>query len=560
MGSREIDSPQRASLNSQARSDLRPGFHRPFATAGDAAARPAGTASVDVADHLQWAVLGFFTVLLGAELIYALEWRIQHDTPLLHYVAFLIDRHGFIPYRDVFETSMPGTMLFHLAIGKFLGYSDAAFRLVDFLYLVSLLAVTWHLMKPLSKTVAYASILIFGLLYLGYGPSMSLQRDYIGLLPLAAAALVAARTSAWTDIRTKAVVIGLLGGIAASIKPQLALGLPALFVYLCMNGPRRAPQESAGLLRRLLPHGMLGLLGFVLVLALVFAWLWKSGGLPHFWEMLSSYLPLHVQLTGDHEMITGMARLKYLFASYREFGGLSLLLIPAMLGVYIALSESDRSSHKRLVALLFSLMALYSIYPALSGQFWDYHWMPFIYFASLCAALSLSPPAGAARSLFRRVGPLLVFTMALFLLGGPSNDFVRQVTGREPHPPKTGRVDEIADYLRSTLQPGDKVQPLDWTEGALQAMLMTGTVIATPYLYDYHFYHHVSQPYIQTLRQRFLDRLAAEQPRFIIDVYAKPQPSGADTEPEFPALDDYIDAHYVAVHEGDGFTVLERTN
>ncbi|MGH8545417.1 MAG: hypothetical protein ACREX3_17680, partial [Gammaproteobacteria bacterium] len=117
------------------------------------------------------------TLLFLIELLMSLNWRMAHDTPLLHYVAFLLDRHHYVLYRDVFETSMPGTFLFHLSIGKLFGYGDQAFRWVDLVWLGSLLAVTWNIMKQLGRRVAWASIVLFGLSYLAYGTHMSLQRD-----------------------------------------------------------------------------------------------------------------------------------------------------------------------------------------------------------------------------------------------------------------------------------------------------------------------------------------------------------------------------------------------
>lgn len=511
-------------------------------------------------DYLQWGALGLFLLFLSMEVVLALGWRMQHDTPLLHYVAFLIDRHHFTPYKDVFETSMPGTLLFHLAIGKALGYSDAAFRTLDLLYLLTFLAVTWMLMKSFGKAVACGSILLFGLIYMGHGPSMSLQRDYVGVMPIAIALLVA------TDKRPKTYAnwsfVGALFAVAASIKPHLAIGLPAVLAYGAVT-----LRDGAGTLRTTFGMPFLRLagaagIGFIIVWSLPFLWLWTTGGFPYFREMFASYLPLHIQLTGDHAMITGMARVRYLLDSYRNFGGLGMLLVPAALGIYIALSDQEDRSRSRFVLLLLGLLGLYSIYPALSGQFWDYHWMPFAYFGSLCGALVLLPQAKpssiAAFSPYRRAVPFMVFLFALAVLVRMPGDFTRQLAGKEPVPPKDGKVDEIAGFLKSHLRPGDKIQPLDWTGGALHAALLSEAVVATPYIYDYHFYHHVSKPPIQHIRQKFIMDLETEQPRFIIDVTTKPRPKGQDTTSEFPELQTLLANNYAPVQRGNGYVILER--
>lgn len=51
------------------------------------------------------------------------------------------------------------------------------------------------------------------------------------------------------------------------------------------------------------------------------------------------------------------------------------------------------------------------------------------------------------------------------------------------------------------------MQPIDWTTGAVQALLRTEHPIGTRFLYDYHFYHHVQMPVIQKLRAQFVSQL-----------------------------------------------------
>lgn len=121
----------------------------------------------------QRVIVGALLIIFLAELALSLNWRMEHDTPLLHYVAFLIDQHDFVPYKDVFETSMPGTFLFHLAIGKTLGYGDTAFRVVDIAYLMLLLTATWFLVRPIMGPLP---ALISPLLFLAYSISTRVQR------------------------------------------------------------------------------------------------------------------------------------------------------------------------------------------------------------------------------------------------------------------------------------------------------------------------------------------------------------------------------------------------
>ncbi len=91
-------------------------------------------------------------------------------------------------------------------------------------------------------------------------------------------------------------------------------------------------------------------------------------------------------------------------------------------------------------------------------------------------------------------------------------------------------------------------------------MLETHAPLATEYVFDFYFYHHVSTPYIQNLRADFMDELREARPRFIVEVIAidKPWLSGADTTREFPELRAFLNENYsVTIHEDD-YLIYER--
>ena len=47
---------------------------------------------------------------------------------------------------------------------------------------------------------------------------------------------------------------------------------------------------------------------------------------------------------------------------------------------------------------------------------------------------------------------------------------------------------EIAKYLKDHLEPGDTVQPMDWTGAKiLKGMLIARAKVATSFVYDFHF-------------------------------------------------------------------------
>ena len=90
-------------------------------------------------------------------------------------------------------------------------------------------------------------------------------------------------------------------------------------------------------------------------------------------------------------------------------------------------------------------------------------------------------------------------------------------------------------------------------------MLETRARLATPYVFDFYFYHHVSTPYIQSLRADFMTSLQAENPRFIIEVTAidKPWITGPDTSREFPELRTFLNENYSVTIHKDDYTIYE---
>ena len=510
-------------------------------------------------EGMKYLFLAFLATVFLVELVLSLHWQLQYDSAFLHYVAYLINEHGFVPYRDIFEVNMPGTYLFHIAIGRLFGYSDLASRMVDVAWLTATLTVTWFFMKPFGRVVASASCLLFGLIYLGAGPSTSLQRDAIAILPIATALLLATRRSPNHSVNLIHFLLGVLFALAALIKPHLAIGLPAVIVYNCIHDSNGSKSVKT-LIRPCIVGGLFALVGFLSTLAIPFLWLWRIGALQPFWDIFSSYVPLYLQMSGDFQFRGTFARVADALRSYRKFGGFGILLISSMFGVYLVLTKSMSAAIKKLAILLLSLVILYSISVAIGGKFWHYHWIPFIYFTCLCTAMVLfSSPS--FKSLHRPfILLLLVFIVTVMMTVRPAKLAVQQVVYGQQPALMDGRVDEIVTYLNEHLSPTDKVQPLEWIGGAVHAMLISKAVVATPYITDFQFYHHVSNPYIQKLRKNFMTKLKGEMPTFIIEVYETSRVSGLDTTDKFPELRKFIEQHYQKDYAGNGFDIFRRDN
>ncbi|MFM8370679.1 MAG: hypothetical protein ACKOBD_18180, partial [Chloroflexota bacterium] len=139
-----------------------------------------------------------------------------------------------------------------------------------------------------------------------------------------------------------------------------------------------------------------------------------------------------------------------------------------------------------------------------------------------------------------------------------SQTFLRQLQGKDIAI-AADRAAQISTFLEKNLEPGDEVQPLDWTGGSLLAMLENRAPIATSYVFDFYFYHHVSDPYIQALRADFMTQLQESKPRFIIEVTSidKPWVSGKDTSRNFPELRAFLNENYSVTMEKEDYIIYE---
>jgi hypothetical protein len=499
------------------------------------------------------------TLLLLVDAACSLKWRMFHDYPTMAYLSFLTTHYHWVPYRDFIDMNMPGNHLVNGVMGRIFGYSDLGFRLLDLTTLSVLLLITWLWLKRIHWRVAWAAMAGFGFLYLGNGPIIGMQREFILLVPVSVslAVLTAPRISG----ALKAFAIGFCFGSAFLIKPHAVMGYPVLFLFLLLE-----VRESEG--GRFLAFARTARLaawttaGFLLPVGLTTAWLWKNGALAPFLDMARNYWPLYGRTTGGHEVLSRPEWVKYLRQSYLDFNGMRLLFWPAGLGLIFAFLNSRLNrSQKRTAVLTLLLVFLYSLYVLLAGKFWPYHWILFMYFLTALGALCYIPQRSPTRVLLKLL-PFGVFFLTFFCQYPFQfwKNMVLQVRGHTYYDDKIARGDVIAGFLKKHLRPGDKVQPLDWTGGSHQAMLAAKAELATPFLVDSVFYHAVSDPFIQSLRRRFIDSLNASKPRYIVDVLVKDRPRGLDTTNRFDELEALVAAQYrpVGYHQNLGFIIFER--
>ncbi|MCZ2127630.1 MAG: hypothetical protein LC099_07635 [Anaerolineales bacterium] len=484
--------------------------------------------------------------LLLAQAAFSLRWPLAHDEAPLFYEAFLM-QNGRVPYRDFFDFQMPGAYLAYYFFAALTNFGATRVRLLDLAILSVLSAVTFYALRRDGKLSACAAPVLFGLAYLQGGPSLSLQREYLILIFIALSIWIGARDS--LTFR-KRLILGFLYGLAATLKPHAALGLLPFIFFDTTDFFRRSKFSLPSLVREIFfPF----VLGFSIPVLGIILWLISVNALNPFLDIVRNYVPLYAQINGAMEIVPANERAAYLFSQLWRFGGHGLWLIPAALGVLL--------NRKRQTYLLAGLALVYALYPALSGQFFPYHYLPFLYCLILLSSSILSNRSQILIPNYQLSITYAIFLFVIFFSVRPSQTFLRQLRG-EAIVTSTDRAAQIADFLQSELQPGDAVQDLDWTGGALLAMLRVRAPLATHYVFDFYFYHHVSTPYVQSLRADFLTQLQTSPPRFIVEVSAidKPWVSGADASRDFPELRAFLDERYSVTIAKDDYLIYELKN
>ena len=496
------------------------------------------------------AVLACLTALLLVLAFHSLHSRIAHDSPIMFYLALLFDRFGLVPYRDTFDMNLPGSYLCYVLLGKVSGYTDFGIRVTDLCLLLLLSVFTGLMLRRLGQWTAWMAAILFPLAYLLKGNEVSLQREFLILVFLSAALMLLFNGWPFPPLLRAGLIGGLLG-VCVTIKPQMALVWPLLALYGAEELAVAGRRERRGL-------WLASLFGFLLPPVAALGYLVSVHALHAFVDVARNYWPLYGALNGENHALYGAARARYILVNTVRLETNARWVLPALLGLWVAWTQGDLSSEARRQVKLLALLALFfCVYPAFSGQFWAYHGLPLLYFALTLTSLCLVPllPSTVPVRLRWLVPGRVAVPLLLLLLFG------HWVKKYQPDlHPKGGRPAQIAAFLSAHLRPGDRVQPLDWTGGAVQAMLTTRARIATPFIYDFYFYHHVSHPYIQGLRRRLMADLSAAPPRFIVEVTSddKPWPSGRDTTRQFPELRRFLAERYQVAERQNGYVIWER--
>jgi len=468
----------------------------------------------------------------------SLSWRMFHDVPMLLYQSNLAVSHGMMPYRDFFYLNLPGTFWFFNGVIRLLGTSDWAIQSAN-LVIVALVSglLFWALPK---KGVVWCVAFGVGLGVLRFFSGecvFVLQRETIAMVPMAALLTIGIRGAGPSRNESLgSVAVGLLVAWMALIKPQLALyGVPVVVARVAAGGRGR---------HRLVALLLMGA-GFTIPIAGCAAWLVRNGAWSGFCETLN-YWPLYGQMNFSHGFVDTWTRYKGIFG-----GACRLVFSPYMAVAVGGLFAGWRTGTlSRLAVWLWGGMLAMSVFvPSLSGQFWGYHRFPF-YFMTLCVAGYILT--------WGRLGLATGALLGMFWMSFAGMRVWRETTESSLTRLQHGIADQFAGYMKKNLRHGERVQPIDWVDGAVHGMLMVDALQATRFTETYYFLHHVNNPVVQKLRREFMDALTKDPPQIFLEARDVRWPNGKGTEARIEAFERWRAAHYRIAEETEHYRIWER--
>lgn len=358
-------------------------------------------------ETMAWLVL---IVLLLLMLPLFLRMPLWVDTTVYDLAARNVLRGG-VPYRDIFDTNLPGMVWAHMGIRSLLGWSSEALRLADILIVFATFAL---LVGPLQgpKTPRAARIWMFAALsaaYLSTSEFCHCQRDTWMLLPAVLAVCLRARQlDRLTNVSRRpgqvllwAVLEGFCWSAAFWIKPFVII--PALFVWILSAW--FAVHSGRSLTRSLVLDGSGVIAGGLLSGAIGTIWLIHSGGWPFFWDIMLSWNTQYIA-----PWFWVLERLRCLLFRQLPWGLLHLAAVPLAFAVLWrpmrAAVSLEKSSWQ--TALLATFYLGWIVQILLLQHAWDYVLTP-----AMLLAVAVVVGQLRRRALSRSVVVLLVVFLGL---------------------------------------------------------------------------------------------------------------------------------------------------
>ncbi|HSC75920.1 MAG TPA: hypothetical protein VLB90_06775, partial [Pseudomonadales bacterium] len=439
---------------------------------------------------------------------------------------------------------------FHALIGQTLGYDAHTVRLLDACVLFSLAVLSWKILSPVSRTSAVLAPALFTLLYLAGGTVAAFQRDYIAIVPIAAALALLCRSQ--VHPRRDAALVGALCGLACGFKPNFIVVFPALLWILWLKLPGSLISKITG---TAIPAGA----AFTAVFSIPFIWAINHADLKEFLELYKTYTPIYVSTRNDLYHYDNLSQQLRELASMQasHLMKMSMFAIPGLLWAW----RQQRSNPVALIQLKYLAIMTFAIawHEVIAGKYWFAHLLPPYFFTTLCFALLLTPANSKAKNpekIIRIILVAITFYCAVFSAGIYSS---QQLYNKHYDAENYNiRSKKIARYLQQHLKPDDKVQSLDGSGDGQGSLMLARATTATRFVEDIPLYLQPDSSVTQGFRREFLAAMAENPPAYFVYIDNFWHPAGGNRLKEFKELNSFLEKNYEIAEKEEGEYVIYK--
>jgi hypothetical protein len=449
---------------------------------------------------------------IAACLFMSRRWGITQDTPLIHYVVFLISR-GFAPYRDIIEMNMPGSYMTEWFAMHVFGTTDAAWRVFD-IFLMALAALAaYRIVQPTGRVYAIIAAALITLYHVGSGTPDVGQRDYI-----VAVLLLWGAAFALDALHLQRPSLMFLAGISlawsAAVKPTgVPFDLLLLLLVLLALQRRMLP---------IIPYIFWGFIGALIPSLAVLLFLMHFHALQPFLVLLHTLIPYH-RSNGNLPIHILLFRWLY------------WMFYPLAIATLVLAFSWGRARILRVTLLTFGFLCGWFAY-LYQGKGWTYHGSTAMLFlivlTAVLAATSRRPRLAAVAIALASLAPALYFPVSIYRHSRFTNYALEQ---------------SLTNELNSLGGPAlsHHVQCLDWNAGCLNVLYRMQLVQSTGFIYDYYLFPAHPAAATATQQTNFLAVVQAAPPRvIIITSHDWPAFQGFNKLDRWPQFEQWLNAHY----------------
>ena len=468
-----------------------------------------------------------FSLILCASVAFyvykSIGWQVMHDTSIMHYVNFLIDR-GLAPYRDIIDCNMPGSYFMEGWAMHVFGGGDLGWRFYDFFLLGILTASLIVISLPYDWFAGLFAGVFFLLIHGLEGPRNAGQREQlmITLIMIGYALLFTAlrRQKPWFMLP-----FGLALGLAASLKPTAAaLGLVLLLMMAVALRRKVIP------IRSYLSYGVLGLL---VALLINLGFLFRYHAFHSFVAISKRLLPFYATV-GNQPPSFLMKDLLLEDALPRK------MIAMVAIAVIFTIVNRTRREWEKLELLALGIGVLFGIFSFVAqGKAFEHHAYAFKVFVFLWFGLECTK-AMRTRGVLHVAGLAAIGFCVLAVV--PKYTY-RMASVAPLNEQPDGLKSDLIRLGGSKLQ--NQVQCLDLVDNCLSTLYRLRLVSNTYFIGDYMFFGPVGSPPQPYYRNMLWNDLHKNPPKVIVLTNEwLCEPNSFKKIDQWPQLAEYLNSAY----------------